>query len=73
MDEVLGHLKTANSRDDGLRRLRDAELSRREVEALARLIDVPVRKDQRVDDLEELIVNVTIGSRLNSKAIRYGS
>lgn len=72
VNQSLQHLKTASTRDEGLRRIREAEFSRRELEFLARCIDVPVRKDQKVEDLEELIVNVTTGGRLNSQAIRHG-
>lgn len=63
-------LRVLDSREAGLRAVEDANLTRRELEALARHFDVPVRKDVRVPDLEELIVNVTIGARLNSQAIR---
>lgn len=73
IEQALHDLKTFESREGGVKRIRDAAFSRRELESLARMVDVPIRKDQKVQDLEELIVNVTIGGRLNSKAIRDGS
>jgi hypothetical protein len=73
IESVAQQLQILDSTEAGSRCLEDADLSRRELEALARSIDVPVRKDIRVADLEDLIVNVTIGGRLNSLAIRGGS
>jgi hypothetical protein len=54
----------------GAAELERADLTRRELEMLARSLDVPVRKDIKVGDLEDLILNVTIGGKLNSLAIR---
>ena len=67
---VSDRLRSLESRKDGLQAIDEANLSRRELEAVARHFDVPVRKDVRVPDLEELVVNVTIGARSNSRAIR---
>jgi hypothetical protein len=72
INSVAQKLQTLASTDAGYRSLQEASLSRRELEALARSIDLPVRKDIRAADLEDLIVNVTIGGRLNSLAIRSG-
>ncbi|WP_394648770.1 hypothetical protein [uncultured Sphingomonas sp.] len=72
IDSIHHSLATASSREEGLKRLRNEGLTRRELENLARKFDVPVRKDQKINDLEELIINVTIGARLNSEAIRNG-
>lgn len=72
IESVAEQLQILDSTEAGSRCLDEADLSRRELETLARSIDVPVRKDMRAADLEDLIVNVTIGGRLNSLAIRGG-
>ena len=63
-------LKTVMSREEAKRQIEMCEFSRRELEVLARSIDVPVRKDMKINDIEDLIVNMTVGGRLNSQAIR---
>ena len=63
-------LQTVMSREEAKRQIEMSEFSRRELEVLARSIDVPVRKDMKVNDIEDLIVNMTVGGRLNSQAIR---
>lgn len=73
VEQIAQHLRIAESREDGISKIESAGLSRRELEVLARQFDVPVRKDQKVGDLQQLIVNVTVGGRLNSVAIRKGS
>lgn len=68
--EVHGRLRDVQSLEAAYQILEDAALSRKEVESLARLVDVPVRKDVRIAGLEGLIVNATVGGRLNSRAIK---
>jgi hypothetical protein len=63
-------LQSLDSLEAGEDEFRKADLSRRELESLARSFDVPVRKDINQRDLETLLLNVTIGGRLNSRAIR---
>lgn len=73
VNATLERLQNATSREEGSQYIEIAGFSRRELEALARSVDVPVRKDMRAPDLEDLIVNMTVGGRLNSRAIRGGS
>lgn len=70
VNRIIYQLNSLDSIDAGRECLDSANLTRRELEAVARAFDVPVRKDIRVEGLEDLILNVTIGGRLNSLAIR---
>lgn len=67
---TVDRLQKAVSREEAKHSIEVSEFSRRELEALARLVDVPVRKDMKIGDIEDLIVNMTVGGRLNSQAIR---
>jgi len=52
--------------------LEAAQLTRRNLEALARSFEVPVRKEDNLERLRDRIIDATIGARLNSQAIRGG-
>jgi len=62
-------LKQLESRDDGVRLLMRAQLTKLELEDLARLMDLPVLKEDDVDRLRQKIIQASIGARLNSQAI----
>jgi hypothetical protein len=70
VNNLAHQLRTLSSMEIGHRQIEAANLTRRELEALARSFDVPIRKDTKASDLADLVVNVTIGGRLNSAAIR---
>ena len=63
-------LKGVDSREQAKVEIQNSEFSRKELEQLARSLNVPVRKDMKVNEVIDLIVNMTVGGRLNSKAIR---
>jgi hypothetical protein len=58
------------SREEGAELLDAAHLTRHNLEALARSIDLPVRKEDNIERLRDRIIAATIGARLNSQAIR---
>lgn len=68
--ELVAKLRDLRSREDGLALLRTMRLNRRELEELARLMDLPVLRDDGSERLVQKIVEESIGARLNSEAIR---
>ena len=64
------HLRNLESRDEGLALLRGADLQKRDLERLARLMNLPVLREDDAERLRQKIVEHGIGSRLNSRAIR---
>jgi hypothetical protein len=70
LEKVLAQLNELATRDEGARLLDDLDLSRKELERLARLRDIHVSKDDNVPRIKEKVVEVVIGSRLSSRAIR---
>jgi hypothetical protein len=68
--EIADKLQTLNSREAGEALLLDAVLNRRSLEALARFLQLPVQRDDRIERLRAKIVENTIGSRLRSDAIQ---
>jgi hypothetical protein len=67
---VVDQVRQLESREQGLDFLRSAQLNKIELERLARLMDLPVRREDDADRLRQMIVEASIGSRLNSRAIR---
>jgi hypothetical protein len=63
-------LRAVESTEAGFTILREAELTRSELERLSRSLDLPVTKQDSAGHLEEKVVEALIGSRLNSRAIR---
>jgi hypothetical protein len=70
LEKVLGELSQMSTRAAGAELLDGLELSRKELEALAKLRKIHVMKDDNVARIKEKIVEVVIGARLNSRAIR---
>jgi hypothetical protein len=63
-------LRRLESREDGSRLLTRLQLNKNELEELARLMDLPVLREDDAERLREKIVEASIGSRLNSQAVR---
>jgi hypothetical protein len=72
LGEVVAQLRHLGSRDDGFALLLALQLTKRELEELARFMDVPVVREDDSAQLRRKIVEESIGSRLNSQAIRGG-
>ena len=70
MQAVLDELRGSESRVDGERLLGSLALTRRELEAAARLLDVRVSKEDDSARLREKIIQASVGARLGSRAVR---
>lgn len=70
LERILAQLNEFKTRDEGWKLLDDLDLSRKELERLARMRDIHVSKDDNVPKIKEKVVEVIIGSRLSSLAIR---
>jgi hypothetical protein len=68
--DVLDALSKIQTRDAGFAILEHRDLNKRELEAVARKLDLPVFREDSTQRLAEKIVEGSIGSRLNSSAIR---
>lgn len=70
LSDLMDQLRRLESRDEGLDLLRTAQLAKRELEQLARLMDLPVSRDDDAERIRQRIIAASIGARLNSRAIR---
>lgn len=68
--QLQDNLRAVETVQAGLAYLSDAQLTRVELERLARSLDLPVLKQDSVRRLEDKIVEALIGSRLSSRAVR---
>lgn len=68
--DLVADLEKAQTREDGLQVLEDSLKTRRELESLAKFLDVSVSKQDKVEYIREKIVEATIGARLRSQAIQ---
>ena len=69
---LVEELRQLESRADGVNLLKKVQLSKKELEELARLMDLPVLREDDAERLRQKVVEESIGSRLNSQAIRGG-
>lgn len=67
---VVASLQELNSREEGRDFIAEHLLNRKGLEALARLLSVPVMKSDNVERIKEKIIEASIGARLNSNAIQ---
>lgn len=70
LGSIVEELRALGSRNAGFDLLARHELSKRDLEAMARLMDLPVVREDNADQLRRKIVEASIGARLNSEAIR---
>lgn len=68
--EIVVELRQLESREEGLNLLNRAQLTKKDLEELARLMDLPVPREDDAERLRQKIVQQSIGARLNSQAIR---
>jgi hypothetical protein len=68
--QVADELRDMSTRDDGREFLEKLAFTRAELERLARVMNLPVSKQDNAERLKEKIVEFGIGSRLDSQAIR---
>lgn len=70
LSDLMDRLRRLESRDEGLDLLKTAQLAKKELEQLARLMDLPVSRDDDAERIRQRIIAASIGARLNSRAIR---
>jgi hypothetical protein len=70
LERIITQLNEAVTRDEGANLLDRIDLSRKELERLARMRDIHISKDDNISKIKEKLVEVIIGSRLSSRAIR---
>ncbi len=67
---IIDELVRAEDTKSGIEILQATKLTKVDLEKIARMIDVPVLKQDAALRLEEKILEALVGSRLNSRAIR---
>lgn len=70
VNEAMELITAANSREAARSYLKTLQLTRRELTALARRLQVHITKEDPIDHIGEKIIESVVGSRLNSLAIR---
>jgi hypothetical protein len=70
LNGMMLQLRQLESRDEGSDLLSRARLTKKELEELAHLMDLPVSREDDAERLRQKIVQESIGARLNSQAIR---
>jgi len=70
IDEVIESLKGIRNRESGFEILERSRLTRMDLQELAKRLDLHVMREDNSHRLMEKIVESSIGSRLNSLAIR---
>jgi len=69
LSDIAKRLRSMDSRASGEQLLHEVAPTRVALEALARHLDVSVRREDRQEDLGRRIIDSTIGFRLSSEAI----
>jgi hypothetical protein len=69
-ERIIRELGLLQSRDEAVSLLTAAQLTRRELEILARRLGLAVLKSDNIERLEEKIIEGSIGARLSSEAVR---
>jgi hypothetical protein len=70
IDSAIESLKFVRTRESAFEVLERSELSRLDLQALAKRLDLHVMREDTVHRLMEKIVESSVGARLNSEAIR---
>jgi len=70
LQEIIHTLQSLESREEGIHLLQSANLTKKELEATARLMDLPVIREDDSERLRQKMIEASIGARLNSRAIR---
>jgi len=70
LNHILQQLNSFKSREEGAQYLDSNCKTKKELTSLAKLIDIPVQKSDKVQLLKEKIIESTIGFRIRSAAIQ---
>ena len=69
-DELLKKLEECKSRDEGHEILTNHIKNKKDLEVLARFLEISVLKQDNIDQIREKIIEATIGAILRSNAIQ---
>lgn len=70
LEKVLDELSLLATRDEAQTYLNVRYPSKKVMELIARKLDIPIVKKDKVDELRDKIVEATVGSRIRSQAIQ---
>ena len=68
-ENIINRLKSYNTREEGESYLLSLDLKRKDLEAVAKALDLPYSKKDTIVKIREKIIEGTIGYRLSSNAI----
>lgn len=68
-ENIINCLKNYNTREEGESYLLSLDLKRKDLEAVAKTLDLPFSKKDTIVKIREKIIEGTIGYRLSSNAI----
>ena len=68
--QIRARLQEYRSREEGVSLLSEAQLTRRDLELLARQLGLPILRSDTIERLESKIIESCIGAKLTSEAIR---
>ena len=68
-ETIINRLKSYNTREEGELYLLSLDLKRKDLEAVAKALDLPYSKKDTIVKIREKIIEGTIGYRLSSNAI----
>ena len=68
-EDIVNRLKSYNTREEGESYLLSRDLKRKDLETIARTLDLPFSKKDTIVKIREKIIEGTIGYRLSSNAI----
>lgn len=70
-DEIIEKLKASGSRESAKEYLEDQHvINKRDLEVIARKLDIPLVKTNKVEDLRNKIIEFTVGAKLRSQTIQ---
>jgi hypothetical protein len=70
LPNVVAHLTNLPSRKDAQKFLDASFGTRKLLEQIARILDVPIIRQDRVETLRDKIIEATVGARIRSQAIQ---
>ena len=70
MGDIRHALELSNSREEGAALLKEKCSTKEELTRLAKYLDLPVQKLDKIDQISERIIEATIGFRIRSAAIQ---
>jgi hypothetical protein len=69
-EEAITAITSLSNRQEAKSLLDDKFGSKKALEALARRLDIPINKKDKIEELRDKIVEATVGARMRSQAIQ---